>query len=110
MRNLTNKEIKELDSLDFGRKYETAVKSNYVIGVNCHFNVTVTKIANAVGMQLLNWQCNTCILKNIKKLGELYIKSKQELGAGLSEDSAETETENNKVKSTKRGRKPKQKK
>ena len=69
----TKEQIERLDAVNFPKSYRVAVDHKYATGINCGFTLTLTDIYKATtGETLHSWNCNSCVLNNIKKVGKIY--------------------------------------
>lgn len=72
----TEDQLETLRSVNLDKVYDTVTNQGYAVGISCNFTSTLTKTyKEATGKTLTNWNCNSCVMNNIKKVGELYVKS-----------------------------------
>lgn len=69
----TKEQIERLNAVNFPKSYRVATDHKYATGINCGFTLTLTDIYKATtGETLHSWNCNSCVLNNIKKVGKIY--------------------------------------
>lgn len=59
------------------KNFNSAVNGNYILGTNIAFTKEATSMYEELtGEQLKhNWSCGSCMLKNYKIIGKLYLDS-----------------------------------
>lgn len=96
MKLFNKKQIKKLEESGVVKHFNTAVHLQYIMNVKQADKEVIESVWSEVSKEgLLKWSCNTCALKNMKNVGNLYFKSKSEIGETSTEVEGLTETENN---------------
>lgn len=101
MNYLNQEQIDQLKAVNFEDILNTVINHSYAIGINCGFTQTLTKVyKECTGETLYNWNCNSCVMNNIKKVGKLYNESLEKIDN--KKDDVELIQNNNNGKKSKR--------
>lgn len=96
---MTKEDLEILESVDILKKYNSAKYSKYVVGISSNVIKTLNSVATNNNIHLQSWSCNSCIIRNIITLGELYLAEKENQHIE-PEELIETETEMVQTKET----------